>query len=350
MGRPSPASKMRLNSRMWHGGMIWLASTIWVEQPIRRRIELGTIPAFAAAPPPTPRVLQQVNIMSPSQFISSSAARWVAIGTLLATASVITAACSDDSTAPSLAGTKYGVSQTLGGGTARTYVTLDAAGKPSSIGVAMSEAALTGLPNTPNAPSPSAVMLQLALPADAPVAGYNHVMLDWNPQGHEPDHVYTLPHFDFHFYNVTPAQVMAIMPTDPQYATKAGNLPTAQFVPTGYQAASTLAGIPAAAAAVPMMGLHWLDVASPELQPPPNGKTFTETFIYGSYDGKFIFLEPMITKAYLESLKSTTGMTRNIGTPAQVATSGYYPSKYSIRYDSAAKEYRISLDNLTLRQ
>ena len=53
--------------------------------------------------------------------------------------------------------------------------------------------------------------------------------------------------------------------------------------------------------------------APPELQPPPAGKTFTETFIYGSWDGKFIFLEPMITKAYLESLKNTSGMHLNQG-------------------------------------
>ncbi|MBC8089426.1 MAG: DUF5602 domain-containing protein [Phycisphaerae bacterium] len=275
--------------------------------------------------------------------------RSAVVVTLIATA-LTSSACGDDSTSPNQPRTSYGATQTLGGGTARTYVTLNESGKPTSIGVALSEAALTNLPQTPNAPSPSAVMLQLALPADAPVTGYNHVMLDWNPQGHEPDHMYTHPHFDFHFYSVTPQQVMAIMPTDPQWAAKAGALPAAQFVPTGYKAASVLAGIPAAAAAAPMMGLHWLEVASPELQPPPAGKTFTETFIYGSYDGKFIFLEPMITKAYLESLRNTTGMSRNIGTPAQVGTAGYYPSSYSSRYDATAKEYRIALENLAHRQ
>ena len=276
--------------------------------------------------------------------------RRVAVAMTLAAGATIATACDDDSTSPSKARTAYGASQALGGGTARTYVTLNEAGKPVSLGIAMTEAALTNLPNTPNAPSPSAVMLQLALPADAPVTGYNHIMLDWNPQGHEPNQVYTLPHFDFHFYQVTPAQVMAIMPTDPQFATKSASFPAAQFVPTGYMAASTLAGIPAAAAVVPMMGLHWLETTAPELQPPPAGKTFTETFIYGSYDGKFIFLEPMITKAYLESLKNTAGMTRNLGVAAQVATPGYYPTSYAIKYDATAKEYRVSLENLTYRQ
>lgn len=268
------------------------------------------------------------------------------------TATVVVAwACSDDdAVSPDATRTVYGASQTLGNGVARTFVTLNGAGKPVSVGVAMSETALTGLPMTPNAPSPSAAMLELPLPAGAPVEGYDHIMLDWNPNGHEPDHVYTLPHFDFHFYNITSAEVMSIMPTDPNYATKAAALPAAQYVPAGYQAASALAGTTAAAAAVPMMGLHWLDVASPELQPPPAGKAFTETFIYGSWNGKFTFLEPMITKAYIESLKGTAGMSRNIPSPAQVAIAGYYPSSYSIRYDAAAKEYRIALDNLTFKQ
>jgi hypothetical protein len=289
-------------------------------------------------------------ILKASHSLTARLTRRAAVGVLLATAVCLNTGCSDDTTSPTAPRVAYGPSQNLGAGSARTYVAIDAAGKPVTVGVALSEAAMTNLPQTPNAPSPSAAMLNLALPSDAPSTGYDHVMVDWNPQGHEPDHVYTLPHFDFHFYQVDAATVMAIMPTDPQYAAKAAALPAAGFVPAGYAAASVLANIPAAAAAVPMMGLHWLDVASPELQPPPAGKTFTETFIYGSWDGKFIFLEPMITKAYLESLKNTNGMTRSIASPAQVAKAGYYPSKYSITYDATAKEYRIALEQLVYRQ
>ena len=75
------------------------------------------------------------------------------------------------------------------------------------------EAALTNLPTHVPGPGPSAVMLTLALPTEAPNTGFDHVMLDWNPAGHEPAHVYTLPHFDFHFYSITPAEVMAMMPS-----------------------------------------------------------------------------------------------------------------------------------------
>ncbi len=285
-------------------------------------------------------------LSTPSVRVSAAAA--VALTLISAATSLV--ACSDEATSPAAARLVYGASQTLGAGTARTYVALNAAGKPTSVGVALTEAALTNLPTHVPGPGPSAAMLTLALPAEAPNTGFDHVMLDWNPAGHEPAHVYTLPHFDFHFYSITPAEVMAMMPSDPQWAQKAGALPAPAYVPNGYAAANVLAGIPAAAAAVPMMGLHWLDTSSPELQPPPAGKTFTETFIYGSYDGKFIFIEPMITKAYLESLKGTAGMSRAIGTAAQVAKPGYYPSRYSITYDGETKEYRIALDQLAYRQ
>ena len=45
---------------------------------------------------------------------------------------------------------------------------------------------MTGLPQTPMPGMPSAAMLSLALPTEAAGTGYNHVMLDWNPAGHEP--------------------------------------------------------------------------------------------------------------------------------------------------------------------
>ncbi|MEP6833652.1 MAG: DUF5602 domain-containing protein [Gemmatimonas sp.] len=93
--------------------------------------------------------------------LSQNARRGIAAA-LLTAAALVAVACTDDATQPNLAGTRYGVSQALGAGTARTYVTLDAAGNPTSVGVALSEAALTNLPMT-------------------------------------------LPHFDFHFYNVSAA-------------------------------------------------------------------------------------------------------------------------------------------------
>jgi hypothetical protein len=262
-----------------------------------------------------------------------------------------TTACSRESTSPTGSKLSYGPSLALGQGIARTFVTTDAAGAPATLGVALSEAAMTGLPQHPMPGMPSAAMLILQFPAEAANTGFDHVMLDWNPAGHEPEHVYTLPHFDFHFYQITSAQREAIMPNNPDWATKSGLFPAAEYVPAGYAAGSVLAGLPAPAASIPMMGMHWLDVSSGELQPPPNNKTFTSTFIYGTWDGKFIFLEPMITKAYIESVKDKpAGITMPIGVAQKVQKAGAYPNAYSIKYDAEAREYRITLEGLTMRQ
>ena len=43
----------------------------------------------------------------------------------------------------------------------------------------------------------------LELPANKGKNFYTHVLIDWNPKGHEPAHIYDLPHFDIHFYTST---------------------------------------------------------------------------------------------------------------------------------------------------
>jgi hypothetical protein len=253
------------------------------------------------------------------------------------------AACSKDSTGPGGARLVYGPAQALGQGTARVYVGLDASGKPASLGVALSEAALTNLPQTPlPGGGMAAATLSLALPQEAKSTGFDHVMLDWNPMGHEPDMVYTLPHFDFHFYTIPEATQMAMTPADPQFAAKLEKMP-----PEAYRPVGTIK-FPGG---VPMMGAHWADPTSPELLPPPNNKTFTRTFLFGSYDGHFIFYEPMITRAHIESVKTVQG--NLITTPIAIAPSvehpGSIPTRYTIAWDAAAKEYRIALDNLVPR-
>lgn len=259
--------------------------------------------------------------------------------TFTALSLVIAAACSDTASPGSTDRTIDGAARSLGQGTARTWVTLNAQGTPTALGISLSEQALSGLPSTPMPGMPSAVMVILPLPAEAKATGFDHVAVDWNPNGHDPVQIYGAPHFDFHFYTVSDAAQQAILPSDPQFVTKAANFPAAAFIPVGYVPPP---GVPAAST-VPVMGLHWTDVASPEL----NGKPFTSTFIFGSYDGRFIFIEPMITKAYLESHPT---LTVAVPQPSRWATPGYYPMNYSVSYDAASKEYRIVLASLTKRE
>lgn len=107
----------------------------------------------------------------------------------------------------------------------------------------------------------------------------------------------------------------------PTYETaqeKFDNFPDAAYMPQNYIA------IPGG---VPQMGAHWVDVTSPEL----NGQLFTQTFLMGSYDGRVIFYEPMITRAFILSHDSYE---RAVPKPAKVQKNGYYPTK--MRLERAA--------------
>jgi len=258
---------------------------------------------------------------------------------------------------------QYGTPQKVGNGTVRTYVVLDQknAGRPLEVGVALSEQALEGLPAPVASPDPMANMhmYTLDLPAGNPTQ-YKFVQFDWNPKGHEPDSVYDKPHFDFHFYTVPVEVRNSIMPSDPQYATKAANYPAPEYrAPFYIDAATAAGGAPPAAVTVPMMGLHWLDVRSPELQKlagnPAAYREFTKTFIYGTWDGQFIFDEPMITKAYILEKKTATDPSVvdeviPVSTAAQYSPAGFYPSAYRITWDAQQKEYRIALTQLSWKE
>lgn len=155
---------------------------------------------------------------------------------------------------------------------------------------------------------------------------FKHAGLDWNPIGHEPDGVYTISHFDLHYYMISEAERMA--------ATDMGKILAEPA--QGYVPANHVAGAP-----VPTMGLHWIDATSPEL----NGAPFTQTFIYGSYNSKVIFYEPMIT---LDFLKNTTNFERPIPQPAKFQQAGYYPTKMRVTRHNGVVD--IILEGFVQRQ
>lgn len=193
-------------------------------------------------------------------------------------------------------------------GKAWTWVQLKADGSPDKLSISINDAALNSVPvNSQHPDHSSHVVVPLHPQHGSP---FNHVMLDWNSVGHEGP-MYMLPHFDFHYYFVTPQEVAAT--TD---EAKMNKHPDAAYLPAGHIAP---------APGVPQMGLHWLDPASPELS---GGKTFTQTFIYGSYDSKVTFMEPMITKAFIDT---TTNFYRAIPQPAKYSRPGHYPTKMRVK-------------------
>lgn len=257
----------------------------------------------------------------------------------------------------------YGDAVKLGNGRVRPYVIVDAARPevPTEIGVAMDEAAMEGLPTTGmgHAVGHKGPDHELALPFPAAnPTPFRWVSLNWNVGGHEPPGVYDTPHFDFHFYTIGMQERDAIVPTAPDYASKANNLPAADFVPP-FTAQLGPPGAKPVEVAVPLMGVHWNDVRSPELQrlfgKPESYKPFAATFILGSWDGRFHFWEPMITRAHLLAKRAATDPAVRdevieLPVPKRYQVPGVYPTAYRITWDAEAEEYRVALARLAERR
>jgi hypothetical protein len=228
--------------------------------------------------------------------------------------------------------TIVGETKPLGKGQVRSWASFDQQGNPAAIGLTFSEESLATLPTEPP-PGAEGIGISLALPAQASRTAFKHIGLDWNPHGHPPAKIYDVAHFDFHFYMITEEERAGITVQGDDVA-RSRKQPAAEFVPEGY--------INVPDSEVPRMGSHWVNPLSKELQ----GQAFTSTFLYGSYDGRLVFAEPMIAKSFLET---KTNLTELIKLPAKYARNAYYPTKYSVRYDPIAKEYTVALEGMTLR-
>lgn len=207
-------------------------------------------------------------------------------------------------------------------------MTLDSNYKPSAIAIHMTDEALSGLPT-------EGKETVLALPAEAESYGlpFDHVTLDWNPRGHEPDFIYGAPHFDMHFYVISQAERNTITPGTPA----AARMPEAAAVPAGYVPPPDPAN-----SVVPQMGMHWSS-PSTSLEFTPAG--FSRTLIYGFAHGKLAFVEPMITRDYL---LSRTNSAATFTVPDLVAKHGYYPSRYRIEHNED-RSIDIILDQFVVR-
>ena len=194
--------------------------------------------------------------------------------------------------------------KTIGDGYAYSWVKIKD-DKPSAIGVTFDEGILKNLSQYDTEYVLS--LPDLRVPDGLADIQFKHIGINWNPKGHIPPGIYSVPHFDFHFYLVDQQYRNNI--TDVKLMEK--NV-SSEYVPSGY--VSTPGG-------VPKMGAHWIDPTSPEF----NNQTFTKTFIYGFYDGKMIFYE------------------------TKYPGPGYYPIKYSIKSDEKTKQYTVYLEEMVSR-
>lgn len=259
--------------------------------------------------------------------------------------------------------TVYGEARALGNGFAQAYVDLADSGTPQALGISFAEGMLEGLPETPNNYSrcfdrngngeidpkgecngdyelifmlPEKALEDSRLP-------FKWISVNWNPEGHhEPaPPPWAAPHFDFHFYIQDRESVRGIRLGKCSELIDCDDFKVAQKpVPAKYVHADHID----VGAAVADMGNHLIDSKTPELA--KDGPPFTHTFIYGAYDGRISFYEPMITNAYLASRPD---MCANLKLPQAWETAGFYPTRYCIRYVSEEKRYTVSLEGFAER-
>jgi hypothetical protein len=198
-------------------------------------------------------------------------------------------------------------------GKAWTWIQLDKQGNPMRLAVTLTDEALNSVPmghdDDGDGDHAHEIGWNLQFHPKASITPFKYLAMGWNPHGHEPEIFYGKPHFDFHFYMMSQAEVAAIPPYEVDSAGHK-NWPAPAYFPPFYF--NTGGG-------VPQMGTHWVDPTSGEF----NGQGFTQTFIYGSYNGKVNFYEPMITWDFL---KNSSTFQRQIPQPAKVQQSGFYPT------------------------
>ena len=218
---------------------------------------------------------------------------------------------------------------TMGNGKVNSFFSISFGGVPQELGIEISKEAFTGLTQDPtNFPNLS---FTLSLPQKAKeTTAFDHIIIHWNPQGHPPVNVFTIPHFDFTFFMITPAERMAIAPYTPATAAMFDNLPPSGYIPASYLVNP---------GGVPGLGKLWGDH---HFQMP-----FTHTNIYGSYNGKLSFVGPMITKTILES---GTRLSVGYDQPQKFEQTGkYYPTKYNAYMDASTNKHYITLSDFVQR-
>ena len=222
--------------------------------------------------------------------------------------------------------TFYGPEVQMGNGHVRSWINITRENLPLALGIEFTSNSFENLPSTTASFSADRFDLRLHQKALA-VTPFDHITINWEPGGHEP--FYFQPHFDIHFYKITIAQQNAITAVPP-------TLRPANYLPPSY----VIQG-----ATVPQMGTHWLNPASPEF--PPTSAPFTHTFIYGSNNGQVIFLEPMITRAFL---LSGTSFSTSYPQPIHFSPSGtYYPTAYNIWKNTHNERSYVALTDFVWR-
>ncbi|WP_441249276.1 hypothetical protein [Kitasatospora sp. McL0602] len=256
-------------------------------------------------------------------------------------------------------GISYGAAQPLGSGTLRTYAELDGK-RPVAVGAVFTRSALDNLPTEPTDRHHC-----FDVDGDGTIddmkectGGHEHVLdlppallslpgmplewalVNWSPMGHGPPGVFDTPHFDVHFYLRPKSERDAIR------AGRCGILINCEDFKTATEPIAT-EYLPAdyvdKGIAETAMGNHLQDPTAPEW----HGVPFVRTMIYGAYDARITFLEPMVTLRALHQAEAGSAQSEcsDIKQPSAWQQPGWYPRQYCVRYRAEAQEFTVSLED-----
>lgn len=221
-----------------------------------------------------------------------------------------------------------GQTTAMGEGTITSWVDVDASGRPLKIGLTVTRSALEGLPFAEFNSVAKTFTVRLPRVKGVP---YVEISVDSATMGHDPFPVYGVEHLDMHFYLCDQAERSNWLIKGPADIKKFD-----KPVPPGYMPADYIM-VPTTE--IPTMGVHWVDMSSPEF----HNKGFTCSMIMGSYNGKLQFAEPMMTR---EFLLTKPQFSARFPAPKFAEKPGYYPRSYSVNWIESKGHYEIALGDL----
>lgn len=206
-----------------------------------------------------------------------------------------------------------------------TWVVMEG-GTATELGATIPLSLIESVPADAEMVWPPQELAAVALPAEAREAlGIDHLGINWEANGHPPESFLT-QHFDFHFYNITQAEVEAI---DCANSAKPATAPTDYTLPDiDVPGMGTLVGL-----CVPLMGMHAMPAGEVH-----DTHAFEASMMVGYYGAQPIFFEPMVSRELLlRRADFSLPMPVVEGLPHGVR----YPRAFRAEYDAGAEQYRL---------
>ena len=216
-----------------------------------------------------------------------------------------------------------GESKNFGSGVVTSIIESDENDVPLAVGVVFTSAVLTSLDTTN-------LSATLKMPQTVASTQFDHVEVEWQPNGQLPQGINNTPNFSIRFYIITESEQNNILGISAD-SVKMYLRPDSQFIPKDY--------ILLPGSGSPKKGVMFYDSTAKEF----NSGIFDKALIYRYYNGKLIAIEIMISKSFLETNQTFIG---DIKQPEKFQLPGFYPLKYNIKFTGSQNKYTVSLINL----